>query len=366
VEHIRLNRAYIILVNWNGWCDTIECLESLFRSDFPDYRVIVSDNGSDDGSTDKIKAWAEGRLDSVPCSGPLRCLSFPPVAKPVAYAEYTGQEAEQGGEVGDRDRRLIIIRNSANLGFAGGNNVALRYALACNDFDHVWLLNNDTVAQPDSLSHMVARMKEKNGAGMCGSTILFYERPDKVQALGGGWHCKWIGLPWHFGRIGWRGLKSINLRRAERWMNYVEGASLLVPKQFLEEIGLMCEDYFLYFEETDWAIRAHGRYSLAYAPESIVYHKVGASIGTSSKPWEKSYICDYFSARNRLFFTRRYYPLAFPVVYLALIATLSARVMLGKWDRVKMISRQLSGYYRMPPDQVLPKIHADYYGRRDA
>jgi len=356
-----LNRAYIILVNWNGWCDTIECLESLFRSDFSDCRVIVCDNGSDDGSIAKIKAWAEGLLDVVPGHGPLRRLSFPPVAKPIEYIEYTQHEAEQGGRADDSGSKLIIVNNPANLGFAGGNNVALRYALARSDFDHAWLLNNDTVAKPASLSCMVARMKEKNGAGMCGSTILFYERPDKVQALGGGWHCKWIGLPWHFGRIGWRGVKSINRRRAERWMNYVEGASLLVSKQFLEEIGLMCEDYFLYFEETDWALRARGYYTLAYAPESVVYHKVGASIGTSSKPWEKSYCCDYFSARNRLFFTRRFYPYAFPAVYLTLIATLFARVMLGKWDRVKMIIGLLAGFYRKTPDQVLPKIQTDHY-----
>jgi GT2 family glycosyltransferase len=199
-----LNRAFIILLNWNGWGDTIECLESLFRSDFPDYRVIVCDNGSDDGSIAMIKAWAEGRLDAFPALGPLRSLSFPPVAKPVKYLEYTKQEAEQGGD-GDRESRLIIINNAANLGFAAGNNVALRYILARNDFYHVWLLNNDTVVQPDTLSRMVERMNEKSGAGMCGSTIHFYGRPDRVQALGGGWHCKWIGLPWHYGRIGWRG-----------------------------------------------------------------------------------------------------------------------------------------------------------------
>jgi GT2 family glycosyltransferase len=149
-------------------------------------------------------------------------------------------------------------------------------------------------------------------------------------------------------------------------MNYVEGASLLVSKQFLEEIGLMCEDYFLYFEETDWAIRAHGRYSLAYAPDSIVYHKVGASIGTSSKPWEKSYTCDYFSVRNRLFFTSRYYPNAFPIVYLTLIATLFARAILGKWDRVRAIFSLLTGLYKTAPDLILPKIQTDYYGSNDA
>lgn len=354
-----MSRVYIIILNWNGWRDTVECLESIFCSDSPDFRVVVCDNGSTDDSIDRIKAWATGELPpSKVATSPLGSSDHQ-LTKPLECKEYVRLEAESGGDLSS-DPPLVLIRNEANLGFAGGNNVGIQYAQARNDFAYVWLLNNDTVIENHALSALVKRMGEKPDAGMCGSTIRFYERPDKVQALGGGWHCKWIGLPWHYGRFG-TGAGVFDSRRAEKWMNYVEGASLLVSKQFLEEIGLMCEDYFLFFEETDWAIRARRRYSLAYAPHSIVYHKVGASIGTSSKPWEKSYCCDYFNIRNRLFFTKKFFPYAFPTVYLVIIAALLVRVLLGRWDRVRMIIRLLAGQYTMISAQVQPTNSNRFY-----
>jgi GT2 family glycosyltransferase len=131
-------------------------------------------------------------------------------------------------------------------------------------------------------------------------------------------------------------------------MNYVEGASMLVSRQFLIEVGLLCEDYFLYFEEADWAIRAEGRFRPGYAPKSIVYHKVGGSIGTSSNPASKSITCDYFNIRNRLLFTRRFYPAALPTVWLVIVGALLLRLFLGKWDRAKMILRLLSSTSESP------------------
>lgn len=311
--------VYIIIVNWNGGQDTVECLESLFRLTYTSFTMVVCDNGSSDDSLAVIKRWAESR-----------CLD---------YGEYSSEEAEQDGKR-DADFPLVVIRSTVNLGFAGGNNVGMRYALAKRDNAYVWLLNNDTVVEPDALTRLVERMEQQPSVGMCGSTIRLYHNPEKIQAQGGGYYCRWIGLPWHYGRWG----RKINQRRAEAWMNYVEGASMLVSRQFLEEIGLMCEDYFLYFEEADWAIRAKGRFQLAYAPQSVVYHKVGKSIGTSSNPAKKSYTCDYFNIRNRILFTRRFYPAALPIIYLVLLGALLLRLFLGKWDRAVMILKLLFGY----------------------
>jgi GT2 family glycosyltransferase len=183
-------------------------------------------------------------------------------------------------------------------------------------------------------------MQQQPAAGLCGSTILLYHDRLRIQALGGGHYCKWIGLPWHHGRFSsWN--KALNFKKAETWMNYIEGASMLASRQFLEEIGLLCEDYFLYFEEADWAIRAEGRFRLAYAPGSIIYHKVGGSIGTSSNPAKMSYISDYFNIRNRLLFTRRFYPAALPTVYLILFGSMLLRILLGKWDRAVMIFKMM-------------------------
>ena len=331
-----MSSSYVILLNWNGWGDTIECLESLFRLQEPGTRVIVCDNSSTDNSLQRIKAWAEGRLDVFVCrENGLKGPVAPPCTKPIKYLEYSRDEAEKGGRK-DGDAELILIQTGANLGFAGGNNVGLRYALARDDFDYIWLLNNDTVVEPNALTQMKDRMQEEPRAGMCGSTLLHYDKPDSVQAYGGGYYLKWIGLPWHQGRL----RKSSDYRnrsRAENWMNYVVGASMLVSKEFLLNVGLMCEDYFLYFEELDWALRAKGKFNLVYAPESIVYHKVGASIGTSGSITKKSPICEYYSTRNRIFFTRKFFPEALVTVYCLLFVAVVSRMFLGRFDRARML-----------------------------
>jgi len=311
--------VYIVIVNWNCWKDTVDCLESLLLLAYPGHRVVLCDNGSTDGSLAEIRKWAEGRG--------------------LAYAEYDAAHGAPGGGEA-MDPRLVLIRSGKNLGFAGGNNVGLRYALGQGDLDYAWLLNNDTVVEPDALSFLVRRMEEEPGAGMCGSTLRLFHDPQRIQAQGGGHYCRWIGLPWHYGRLSPRG-NAPDQRRAQKRMNYVEGASMLVSRRFLEEVGLMCEDYFLYFEEADWALRARGRFTLAYAAQSVVHHKVGTSIGTSSNPAKKSYLCDFFNIRNRILFTRRFYPASLPTVYLTLCGALLLRLLLGKWDRAAMVLRLL-------------------------
>ncbi|MDD2582600.1 MAG: glycosyltransferase family 2 protein [Desulfuromonadaceae bacterium] len=336
-----MKRVYIIVVNWNGWGDTVECLESLMRLEGAHFRVVVCDNASSDASLKHIADWAEGSLDAyVPDGNMVRHYSYPPVKKPLDWVEYDRQGAESGGRK-DVDPPLVLIRTGDNLGFAGGNNIGLRYALARDDFDYVWLLNNDTVVEPQTLASLLSRMAAKPTAGMCGSTILRYHEPQRIDACGGGNYCKWIGLPWHIGRTR-RVDKVPGPGGAERWMNYVVGASLLVSRQFLKDIGLMCEEYFLYFEETDWAIRSRGRYTLAYAPESVVYHKIGASIGTRTDPREKSLLCDYYNIRNRIYFTRKFYPYALVTIYAILLLSIVVRLICGQWKRAVMIARLMA------------------------
>ena len=122
-------------------------------------------------------------------------------------------------------------------------------------------------------------------------------------------------------------------------MNYVVGASMLVKRDFLIDVGLMNEDYFLYFEELDWVLRAGPKFTLAYAPESVVFHKVGATIGTSSDLRKKSQVCDYYSTRNRIRFTQKYYPCALLTLYPVLCFAVLGRLLFGRWRRGEMILR---------------------------
>lgn len=301
----RTPRVYVLLLNWCGWRDTIECLESVFRQAYADYRVVVCDNDSPDGSVDHIRAWAEGReIAAVPEGHPLRHLSDPPAAKPIPLAEYDREQAERGGDPG-LDPPLVLIHTGGNLGFAGGNNVGLRYALARGDADYVWLLNNDTVVAPDALATMVARVEAGERVGMAGAKLLYYDEPRRVQAIAGGLLTPWQGLATHLG--------SDEQDDHSRWTDPVEvdvvlGACLLVRRTLIEEVGLLDEEYFMYSEEMDWCWRARRRgWKLIYAPGSVVWHKVGRSAGQGS-PFQ-----DYHAALGTLLFVRKNFPRLAPI-----------------------------------------------------
>jgi hypothetical protein len=338
----------IVIVNWNGWADTIECLESVLRSDYPDFRVIVCDNGSRDGSWQHLEAWAGGTLDvAVAPRHRLRALSFPPVPKPVAHRSYDRREAESTSDAWRGAERLVLIQTGANLGFAAGANVGVRHALAHRDVRYVWLLNNDTVVSPSALTHLVTRMQARPDAGMCGSTVRYYHTPDTIQALGGATYNKWLGATWHIGEGRPAGVAT-NGHGVEHELSYILGASMLVSRSFLEDVGLMAEDYFLFFEELDWAIRGADRYTLAWAPESVVYHKEGVGTGASSDSRRRSAKTEYYHVMNRLKLTRRFYRRALPTVYAGVVVSLVKRLAEGQWDKAKVIAKLALGL-RHPP-----------------
>lgn len=338
-----MSRVTIILLNWNNWPDTLECLETLLRLDYPVVRILICDNGSSDNSLAYIRAWADGHLDILP-GNPHVVKSDRPVEKPLQIVEYDRANAE-AGRVADDHSRLVIIKNGENLGFAGGNNVGLRFVMALQDTDYVWILNNDTVVDKDALQRLVERMQQRPEVGICGSTVLNYWRPKQVDALGGAWYSRWAGLAWHLGR--WRDMPGdIDPEQIERRMDYVVGSAMFVSMAFITKVGLMDESYFLYFEEIDWTRRSRSHFSLGYAPESIVYHKIGGSIGTATHPASKSMICDYYTIRNRLKFTWRYYPYALPTIYLGLLIAFLVRLAFGKWQRAMMVWRLLGDPHR--------------------
>ncbi|HEX8363203.1 MAG TPA: glycosyltransferase family 2 protein [Longimicrobium sp.] len=327
-------KVCVVVVNWNGWADTLECLESLLRCEPGGFTVVVCDNGSGDGSAQRIRDWAEGRLEvAVHPGSPLRPLSFPPLPKPVPYVEYGRAEAERGG--GPADPALVLVSTEENLGFAGGNNVGIRYALARGGFDYLWLLNNDTVVRPDALRKLVEEAERNPEAGIIGSTLLYYDRPDTVQTLGGGTYNWWLGLPRH---IGADSAADGAPRGPRPEMSYVVGASMLVRASFVREVGLLSEEYFLYFEELDWAARARGRYTLGYAPDSVVYHREGSSTGGKASG-VKSRVADYHFYRNRVRFTRKFAPALLPAVHLSLLFPIARRAGRGQWDHVRMLAK---------------------------
>ncbi|ETX07957.1 glycosyltransferase family 2 protein [Candidatus Entotheonella palauensis] len=342
--------VYIITVNWNGWQQTLECLESLFRQRYTAWKVIVCDNGSTDDSLNHIKAWADGYRDAtIPNGFPLCDLISPAVPKPIPYIEYHRKEAELGKKEHEPDVPLILIRTGENLGFAGGNNVGLRYLANRSDYDYIWLLNNDTIVHPDALSTLVSKLQQKASYGMCGATIIYQDNTHLIQTRGGSHHLVWLGQTRYIGFLDSIKMPVIE-EVIEHKMSCVLGACMLVTKNFIQHVGLLSEDYFLYFEELDWALRAkpHG-YKFAYASQAIVYHKEGGTTGGSNlHRSEKTWTADYFEIRNRIVLTRKFYPWALPTVCLSLIITIVNRIRRKKWNRIGMVLRAARDGFRVP------------------
>lgn len=320
------SRLAVVLVNWNGWRDTIACLESLRPTLPADAKVVVCDNASQDDSMKHLTDWAaHAQTGAIP------------------FVRYNKHQAEQGGPADDP--QLVLIDTGGNLGFAGGNNVGMRYALATG-FDYVWLLNNDTVVDPQAASELIRRMQAEPGVGMCGSTVYYHDAPDTVQCLGGSSYDfrRAVGTPIGFGKPF---DPSTPATEVEAQLDYVAGASMMVSRVFLETIGLMDESYFLYFEEIDWATRARGRYKLGWAPRSIVWHKEGGSIGSShrDRPSDTSLA---FICANRLKFTRTRVPQHYRSVQRQMLFETLVYAKRRDWRAVSRLLRALRGIHPAP------------------
>jgi len=305
------SKVYIILVNWKGWADTLECLESVFRLEHANYEVVVCDNDSGDGSVQRILDWAAGRHPTVHAQNPaLEHLVSPNIAKPIRVQLLDGEQALNAAPASESvsGSKLTVIQTGGNLGFAGGNNVGIRYAQSRGDMDYVWLLNNDTVVDSKALTYLLERSLDAKRAVVVGSTLIFYGLENTLQAAGCATYSpsKALASPLLTGRPV-NELNELACKTVEENAAYVVGASMLVPLPFLERVGLMQEDYFLYFEELDWAVRGQREgFKPAFAYKSMVFHKVGASTGSGGMA--RLSVAEKLSYLNRVLVTKRFYP----------------------------------------------------------
>ena len=328
----------IILVNWNGWRDTIECLESIFKNAGNDFQVIVCDNASSDESCDKITQWASGQLVCEPASTNMAQYSSPQITKPIKL-KYID---ENGNTSGDTGANLILIQTGSNLGFAGGNNVGLQYAQEHSECEYFWLLNNDTVIEENAIKSLIAHMQASPNVGMCGTRIQFYCQPDVIQALGGATYNPWTGTSQCIANYE-ASQTQISDHEIVSKCDFIVGASMCLTREFLEKVGFMEEKYFLYYEEIDWARRAKGKFEMGYASGVTVYHKEGGAIGSSSVKGSRSALSEYYLMRSKLLFTRSHYPTKLPSVYLYGIGQVFIRLLRGKKNLAKAITLAMIG-----------------------
>ena len=295
-------KVAIIILNWNGWKDTIECLESVYQITYPNYDVIVVDNGSKDDSVRKIKEYCEGKIKVK-----SKFFEYDPNNKPIYVLEYTREEAEKGGNFRREkyfsklpsDRKLRLILNEKNYGFAEGNNIGIRYALKALNPDYILLLNNDTVVDRNFLTELVKVAESDERIGIAGPKIYYYGyrgRTDVINFAGGKLSI-WRGQTSHIG------IKEIDKGQYDkiREVDYVEGSCLLIKTNTLSKVGLLDPNYFVYWEENDLCIRCRRvGYRVIYVPKAKIWHKISSSSG------KVSFYRIYYLTRNRFLFMKKY------------------------------------------------------------
>jgi len=325
----------VVLVNWRGAADTLECLESLAHATIP-LRVIVVDNASGDGSLERIAAWARGEELAIPRSPEMARFSTPPTSKPVTW-----QQCEPG-ETGDNGAWLTLIDSGGNLGFAGGNNVGLRFVLADPAIRYVWLLNNDTVVEPGAPAALLTALEAAAAPGMCGTVVRYYHRPGTLQALNGSTFNAWTGTSAGIA-FGQPAATLFDAADVARKTDFVLGASLAVTRAFVETVGEMEESYFLYCEEIDWAWRNNGQFEVIFAAGAIVYHKEGGSIGSSGQKGMRSDLSEYYLLRSKLQLISRHRPWLLPVHWGVAASQIALRLWRRQPAKALVMTRALLG-----------------------
>ena len=281
----------IIILNWNGWLDTIECIESVFQIYYSNFKVIIVDNNSNDNSIQKIEHYTKGKLKIR-----SNFFEYNSYNKPIKTKTYTKEESESKKDL-TLSEHLILIKNDINYGFAEGNNIGMRFALKNLNPDYILLLNNDTVVDKEFLKFLVIEGEKNEKTGLLGPKIYYYDNPNIIWCIGG-------KIDWKFARGLHIGNNIIDNGQYEELKNfdYISGSSILLKRKVIEDIGLLDKRFFLFFEETDLALRATAKgYVNLYVPNAKIWHKVSKSGGGMSKS-----IGLYYITRNRWLFMKKW------------------------------------------------------------
>lgn len=247
-------RIAVLILTWNRWDEVVQCLESFATLDYPNYHVVVVDNGSED--------WTV----------------------PVIRRDYPW---------------VTLLENGENLGFCKGNNVGLRYILERPDFEYVFLLNSDTKVLPNVLKELVGVMRADRRIGIGGAKNLLLEHPGYVWGK--------------YGKVTWGPMlvKTIDrfavdrdLKEPPRDVDWVICNGCLMSRGALDKVGLFDEEFWQCNEDVDWSYRARAAgFRVVYVDRAAILHKGGSSADVSRK-WVFSY--GYFIGRNAFTFARKH------------------------------------------------------------
>lgn len=282
----------IIIVNYNGEKYTNDCIKSVLKSSYQNYLVIVVDNASTDNSVRLLEEF---------------------------------------------NNKIVIIKNNENLGFSGANNIGIKYALE-NECEYVLLLNNDTEIDKELIKNMVDASIKNNNA-IISPKIYYYDEPNKIWSAGGGLNWK-KGLSFHYGQ------DEVDKGQfdQQKEIDFATGCCILIHKSVFDKIGFLAEEYFLYFEDTDFCVRAkRAGIKIIYEPKAKLWHKVSSTTGG-----EESLITLYYGNRNRLYFNNKFnnknklYWLSY--FYITRLIKFLNWTIKGKIEKIKIISEAIYDY----------------------
>lgn len=244
--------VYIILLNYNGYKDTIECCDSLSKITYDNYKIIIVDNNSTNDS-EKI----------------LR----------------------------ERLNACHIMQTGKNLGFAGGNNYGIKYALE-QKADYILLLNNDTIVESDFLDTMINAFCNNPNVGIVGCKINYFKEKNVIWYGGGNvnWF-KFVGVHEHE-----KERDDEKIENVQREVTFISGCTMLIKNEVFDKVGLLPEEYFMYMEDLDFCILVKDKgYKLIYEPKALIYHNVSLSTGGEYSPFSIQW-----GTRNRIIFMDKY------------------------------------------------------------
>lgn len=237
-------RVFVLILNWNGKNLTMECVDSVLKSDYPDFKVVVIDNGSTDGSVSILRQ-----------------------------------------RFGDK---VYMLQNRENLGYSGGFNTGLDFAFKTKRADYCLVMNNDAVIDPRSISELVAVARTSENIGFVTGKVYFQGKPDTLQTVGKNEDpIRWNGEHIGYGEVD-RGQYDVIAERV-----FADDIYTLVSRKLYQDTGGYSTLFFLQGEEYDWQARAKEKgYKIMYTPHARLWHKVSMTLGKSSP--KKA----YYDARN--------------------------------------------------------------------
>ena len=312
-----LPEVSIIILNWNGWKDTIDCLDSIFKIIYPSYDVIVVDNNSQDDSVEIIKNHCNGILKDN---------------KTVNVYSKQDSNFKKMDKIDFNSKNMFIIQNDKNYGFARGNNIGIEFALNCLDSDYILILNNDTIVDKKFLNELIDVSLDDAKIGILGPKICPYKNNEIKSNLAiiGSELVFWLGAL----------TKGVKDNGNIEDVDLISGSCMLITKELLKEIGLLDTTYFFGWEDADFCTKAKRLgYRVVGVPQAKVLHKIGSSYG--------GYFADnpeilVEGIRNQLIFMSRYASVSQKFISIPYISFSYLNIILKRNENSKQIKIKIS------------------------